>query len=92
MVELSRSIANKIKEKHGNITEDEVGGRPRKPLVDTTTGSHCLLLKYPTSERQGSGGVRMLDSRTKCTGFDSQSLQSLPVDVGQIHKSILRLF
>ena len=34
MVELSRSIANKIKDKHGDITEDEVRGPPWKSMVD----------------------------------------------------------
>ena len=36
MVELSRSIANKIKDKHGDITEDEVRRPPCTSMVDTT--------------------------------------------------------
>lgn len=37
MVELSRSIANKIKDKQGDITEDEVGRAPpaQSPLFQT---------------------------------------------------------
>lgn len=65
MVELSRSIANKIKDKQGDITEDEVRGYKQKELKANRKSLPSSGIKFLVQMQQTLNCIRMM-RREKC--------------------------